>query len=124
MSNERSPRESCCTTTGMRGIRGSFLATCRVRVFAHGSLWATRGLPEATVPVVIREVVLPVPRERAWELITEPSELEEWLGDEVEFEAEVDAPVRVDEREGVVEEVSDLERIVFRWGDSRVEWVL
>ena len=32
------------------------------------------------MPVVNREIVLPVPRERAWELITEPSELEEWLG--------------------------------------------
>ena len=80
------------------------------------------------MPVVNREVVLPVPRERAWELITEPSELEEWLGDEVEFEASEDAPLRITEdgrtREGVVEEVSDLERIVFRWGDSRVEWAL
>src|ERR1700712_4386729 len=76
------------------------------------------------MPVVNREVVLPVTRERAWELITEPAELEEWLGDDVEFEAEVDAPVRVDGREGVVEEVADRERIVFRWGDSRVEWVL
>ncbi len=80
------------------------------------------------MPVVNREVVLPVPRERAWELITEPAELEEWLGDEVEFEAEEDAPLRVTEhgetREGVVEEVVDEERIVFRWGDSRVEWAL
>jgi uncharacterized protein YndB with AHSA1/START domain len=76
------------------------------------------------MPVVNREVVLPVPRERAWELITEPAELEEWLGEDIEFEPEVDAPVRVDEREGFVEEVDDLERIVFRWGDSRVEWVL
>ena len=57
------------------------------------------------MPVVNREVVLPVPRERAWELITEPSELEGWLGDEVEFEAAEDAPLRVDDREGVVEEV-------------------
>jgi uncharacterized protein YndB with AHSA1/START domain len=81
------------------------------------------------VPVVNREVVLPVPRERAWELITEPSELEGWLADEVEFEAAEDAPVRVawdsgEEREGVVEAVEDGERIVFRWGDSRVEWAL
>jgi uncharacterized protein YndB with AHSA1/START domain len=74
--------------------------------------------------VVNREVVLPCDRERAWELITEPSELEEWLGDEVEFEPEEDAPLRVDDREGVVEQVSDGERIVFRWGDSRVEWIL
>ena len=76
------------------------------------------------MPVVNREVVLPVPRERAWELITEPRELEEWLGEDVEFEAEEDAPLRVDDREGVVEQVSDGERIVFRWGDSRVEWAL
>ncbi len=76
------------------------------------------------MPVVNREVVLPVDRERAWELITEPSELEEWLGDDVEFEAEEDAPLRVGDREGVVEEVVDSERIVFRWGDSRVEWAL
>ena len=76
------------------------------------------------MPVVNREVVLPVDRERAWELITEPAELEEWLGDDVEFEAEEDAPMRVGDREGVVEEVTEFERIVFRWGDSRVEWIL
>jgi uncharacterized protein YndB with AHSA1/START domain len=86
-------------------------------------------LQEAPVPVVNREVVLPVPRERAWELITEPSELEGWLADEVEFSPEEDAPVRTvsddgEAREGVVEEVADGERIVFTWGDSRVEWAL
>jgi uncharacterized protein YndB with AHSA1/START domain len=86
-------------------------------------------LQEAPVPVVNREVVLPVPRERAWELITEPSELEGWLADEVEFSPEQDAPVRTvsedgEAREGVVEEVADGERIVFTWGDSRVEWAL
>jgi uncharacterized protein YndB with AHSA1/START domain len=76
------------------------------------------------MPVVNREVVLPVDRERAWELITEPAELEEWLGDDIEFEPTEDAPMRVGDREGVVEEVTEFERIVFRWGDSRVEWQL
>ena len=80
------------------------------------------------MPVVNREVVLPCDRERAWELITEPAELEEWFGEEVEFEAAEDAPLRVRDgdqtREGVVEEVTEGERIVFRWGDSRVEWAL
>jgi uncharacterized protein YndB with AHSA1/START domain len=90
---------------------------------------ATDELQEPPMPVVNREVVLPVDRERAWELITEPSELEGWLADEVEFEPAEDAPVRVawdtgEEREGVVEEVAEQERIVFRWGDSRVEWAL
>ena len=80
------------------------------------------------MPVVNREVLLPVDRERAWELITEPSELEGWLADEVDFAAEENAPLRVTEggetREGVVERVDEFERIVFRWGDSRVEWKL
>jgi uncharacterized protein YndB with AHSA1/START domain len=80
-------------------------------------------------PTIQRDVVLPVPRERAWELITEPDELESWLADEVEFEAEEGAPLRVtfedgDERAGVVEAVEPDERVVFRWGDSRVEWRL
>jgi uncharacterized protein YndB with AHSA1/START domain len=80
------------------------------------------------MPVVNREVVLPVPRERAWELVTEPAELETWLADEVEFEAEEGAPLRTEDdgevREGVVEHVTDEERIVFTWGDSMVEWIL
>ena len=78
--------------------------------------------------VVNREVVLPVTRERAWELVTEPAELETWLADHVEFEPEEGAPLRTEEggevREGVVEHVAHEERIVFTWGDSMVEWVL
>jgi uncharacterized protein YndB with AHSA1/START domain len=73
---------------------------------------------------VTREIVLPVPRERAWELVTEPDELREWLSDDVAFEAEEGAPLRADKRDGVVELVDEEERIVFRWGDSRVEWRL
>jgi len=80
------------------------------------------------MPVVNREVVLPVPRERAWELVTEPEELETWLAEDVEFEAEEGAPLRTEDdgvvREGVVERVEAEERIVFSWGDSVVEWIL
>ena len=83
-----------------------------------------------------REIVLPVERDRAWELLTEPAELREWLADEVELEPEEGAPVRAvwfasgEEREGVVEEVEDRRRLRFRWDDdatgvpSRVEWTL
>src|SRR3954452_19977146 len=120
MSNERSPRESCWTTMGTRGITGNSWVAFSSMVTCN----ATIELQEPPMPVVNREIVLPVPRERAWELITEPSELEGWLGEEVEFEPEENSPLRVDDREGVVEQVSDGERIVFRWGDSRVEWIL
>src|SRR3954470_5285895 len=125
MSNERSPRESCCTTMGTRGTKRN----SPVAGLPHGSLSRNPSVAGGAVPVVNREVVLPVPRERAWELITEPAELQEWLGDEVEFEPVEAAPLRVawesgEEREGVIEEVAEQERIVFRWGDSRVEWCL
>jgi len=73
---------------------------------------------------VTREIVLPVPRERAWELVTEEDELREWLADDVEFAPEEGAPMHADDRDGVVELVDDEERIVFRWGESRVEWRL
>jgi uncharacterized protein YndB with AHSA1/START domain len=80
------------------------------------------------MPVVNREVVLPVSRERAWELVTEPDELETWLADDVDFTAEEGAPLRTQDegevREGVVEHVEEAERIVFTWGDSMVEWRL
>jgi len=84
---------------------------------------------------VRREIVIPVERERAWELLTEPAELSEWLADDVELIAEEGAALRVewangDAREGVVEEVEELRRLRFRWDDdatgipSRVEWTL
>jgi uncharacterized protein YndB with AHSA1/START domain len=88
------------------------------------------------VSTVRREIVLPVERERAWALLTEPAELREWLADEVELEPEEGAPVRAtwiasgEEREGVVEQVEDRRRLRFRWDDgetgipSRVEWTL
>jgi uncharacterized protein YndB with AHSA1/START domain len=82
---------------------------------------------------VRREIVLPVERERAWELLTEPAELEGWLADEVEFEPEEGAPLRAawddgSERAGVVEEIEPERRIRFVWTGaedaSEVEWTL
>jgi len=93
---------------------------------------ATDELQEAW-PVVEKEIVLPVERERAWELMTE--EPEEWLADEVELEPEEGAPLHVrwaggEARDGVVEEVEEHRLLRFRWDDdatgipSRVEWTL
>src|ERR671932_1834940 len=111
MSKDRSPRESCWMTTGTRGM-----CNLQVAVSRHGSLRATNQLQEPPMPVVNREIVLPVPRERAWELVTEPEELETWLAEEVEFEPREGAPVRTAEggevREGMVERVEDERGIV------------
>src|SRR3954468_7887001 len=86
-------------------------------------------------PTVHREIVLPVDRERAWALLTEPAELREWLADEGQLDPEPGAPLRMawadgEVREGLVEEVEEERRLRFRWDDdatgvpSRVEWTI
>ena len=123
MSNERSPRASCSMTMGTNGICNLLVAGCRQR-----SVCATMWLP---MTAVRREVVLPVDPDRAWELITDPRELEGWLADDVELEPEEGGEVRVEwedgeRREGVVEEVDKGRRLVFVWGEqpSRVVWTI
>ena len=74
------------------------------------------------MPSVRRELTLPVEPERAWELITDPDELEGWLADEVELEPEEGGDVHVtfedgEQRWGTVEEVEPERRLVFSWGD-------
>ena len=79
------------------------------------------------MPVVNREVVLPVTRGRAWELVAGPGGLETWLADEVDFEPEEGAPLRTEEAARSARawsSTSNRGRIVFIWGDSIVEWRL
>src|SRR3954452_24093012 len=107
-------------TSGMCNLR---VAGCRQRS-GCATMWLL-------MPSVRREVTLPVEPERAWELITDPEELEGWLAEDVEL-----APGEGGEgrgawgggqrREGVVEEVDEGRRIVFTWGEepSRVIWTL
>ena len=69
-----------------------------------------------------REVLLPVPVEEAWEAVTEPAELEEWLADEVQIDLEEGGAARFrwddgSERSGTVELVAEPVRLVFRWED-------
>src|SRR5215212_350312 len=108
MSNDRSPRASCWITTGTRGIADSLTGNLTVALY-HPWYYAQ------PMSCVTREIVLPVPRERAWELVTDEDELREWLADDVEFEAEEGAPMRAHDRDGFVEVVEDEERIVFSW---------
>ena len=70
-----------------------------------------------------REIVLPIPREEAWEALTEPERLEEWFANDVELDA-VPGGEGVFEwdngeiRHAVVESVEVLERLVLRWDDE------
>lgn len=70
-----------------------------------------------------REVVLPVPREEAWEALTEPERLREWFANDVELDAVPggNAVFRWDDgevRHAVVETVEEAERLVLRWEDD------
>jgi uncharacterized protein YndB with AHSA1/START domain len=72
---------------------------------------------------VEREVLLPVPVEEAWEAVTEPEELEEWLADEVELDLEEGGQARFrwddgTERNATVELVAAPVRLAFRWEDG------
>ena len=66
---------------------------------------------------VRREIVLPVDRERAWELV---SELDGWLADEADFALQPGAEGTVTFEDGsrrhvAVEEVEPLRRVVLCW---------
>src|SRR3954467_3160925 len=72
---------------------------------------------------VEREVLLPVPVEAAWEAVTEPEELEDWLADEVELDLEKGGAARFrwddgTERTGTVELVAEPVRLGFRGEDG------
>lgn len=86
---------------------------------------------------VMRSIVLPVPPEAAWDALTRPSELAEWLADEVvcddELDEGVEALLRWDDgqsRVARVEQADEPRRLTFRWSaedaddESRVEFTL
>ncbi len=69
---------------------------------------------------VTREIVLPLERDEAWRVVTEPEHLREWLADDVEIELREGGLIELGwdgggRRLGVVETVEECERLVFRW---------
>jgi uncharacterized protein YndB with AHSA1/START domain len=68
----------------------------------------------------IKEVVLPVEADEAWEAVTEPDALEAWLADEVELDLREGGSATFvlpggEERSAIVEEVTPGERWSFWW---------
>jgi uncharacterized protein YndB with AHSA1/START domain len=73
----------------------------------------------------IKEVVLPVEPDAAWEAVTEPDALEAWLADKVELDLREGGEATFvlpggETRHAVVEEVAEGERWTFWWwtGDA------
>lgn len=67
-----------------------------------------------------RVLILPVPRERVWAALTEPSEMARWFGTLAEFDLRPGAPARFGWEEhgtepGRIETVEPPRRFAFRW---------
>ena len=72
-----------------------------------------------------REIVLPVPREDAWDALTDEERLEEWFANDVELDVTPGGEAvfeweNGEVRRGVVERVEEQERLVLRWDDDGV----
>ena len=91
---------------------------------------ATDGLQYDVAMNAASETVLPVGPDEAWEAVTDPDHLKEWLGEDVRIELEPGGDIEVrdgdEQRSGFVEEVDAPRRLVFWWSEpdeesSRVE---
>ena len=78
----------------------------------------------------IKEVVLPVDPDQAWDAVTEPDALEQWLADEVELDLREGGEATFrwsngEERHTTVTEVEPERRLAFEWDDEgEVEFTL
>jgi uncharacterized protein YndB with AHSA1/START domain len=68
----------------------------------------------------IKEVLLPIDADAAWDAITEPEALEAWLADEVELDLREGGSATFtlpdgERRQAIVEEVAEGERWSFWW---------
>ncbi len=62
------------------------------------------------------DVLVPASPEETWEAITDPDQLGEWLaGEDAELDLVPGGDLRIDERDGFVEEVDAPRRFVFWW---------
>ncbi len=71
------------------------------------------------------ELLVPATPEEAWDAITDPERLGEWLGENAEVELRPGGELRIEfadgERSGFVEEVDEPRRLVFWWSEAEQE---
>src|SRR4051794_4561189 len=129
MSNDRSPRPLSWMTMGTRGMRVKLLpqpAGCTL--CRDGSIRRNRSVAHEGAPAHgrHRDIVLPLGRDEAWEVVSDP---EAWLAEHADLELVPGAEGTLDERRAIVEQVDPGERLSFWWGDdgallTRVELTL
>ncbi len=80
--------------------------------------------------MIVREIVLPAPREEVWEALTDPDRLEDWFANTVEVDLRPGGGARFgwgngEERHATFTEVEPGRRLAFDWDDDgEVEFTL
>lgn len=80
--------------------------------------------------MIVKEIVLPAPREEVWGALTEPERLEDWFANEVELDLRPGGGASFrwangEERHATVTEVEPERRLSFEWEDEgSVEFTL
>ena len=82
--------------------------------------------------MIVKEIVLPAPREDVWDALTEPERLEDWFANDVELDLRPGGGASFrwsngEERHATVIDVEPEERLSFRWegeDEGEVEFTL
>ena len=80
--------------------------------------------------MIVKEIVLPAPREEVWEALTEPERLEDWFANDVDLDLRPGGGASFrwsngEERHATVREVEPERRLAFDWDDEgTVEFTL
>ena len=73
--------------------------------------------------MIVKEIVLPAPREEVWEALTEPERLEDWFANDVDLDLRPGGGASFrwangEERHATVTEVEPERRLSFDWDDE------
>ena len=76
--------------------------------------------------MIVKEIVLPAPREEVWEALTEPERLEDWFANDVDLDLRPGGGASFrwsngEERSATVTEVEPGRRLAFEWEDDEGE---
>ena len=80
--------------------------------------------------MIVKEIVLPAPREEVWEALTEPERLEDWFANDVDLDLRPGGGASFlwshgEERHAPVTEIDPERRLAFEWDDEgAVEFTL
>jgi uncharacterized protein YndB with AHSA1/START domain len=75
--------------------------------------------------MIVKEILLPAPREEVWEALTDPDRLADWFANDVELDLRPGGGAHFrwdngEERHATVTDVEPEERLAFEWEDEGI----